>query len=492
MTIARETLINTMVTKFLSPLKRAYQYLKRMRDIRLIESSDLFDKNWYLEKNPDVAQAKINPSLHYLYYGGFEGRDPVPDFSSTWYLYDNENVKKAGINPLVHYLKYGRKEGRKAIPPLFKLSRMYDHCKQTKSIVFEDTHERIYLQRPNVVGNFSGTLNEGEALCPRPYVGVIEDAVIFVGTNMVITREGTILSDELVDFHSREFGMKSLRIRDVYEDAVTFAYNGRPDLHVKEGVFLSCGHDENYFHWLVECLPKLLFIDDLKLFKDAPLLIPAGLHRNLAAALDRININNRQLICIEPNSACQVDRLICPSALSRIVDRYEGSPVFNVDIVLSHKWISGVANLLKGNTNYNKKPWRRLFLTRKKGLRSLGNREQVESMLFERGFEIIEVDGMSLDAQIELFSQASMIVAPTGAALTNLLFCQPGTKVIIFMSNHEVTNFYFWPNLAAIVNLDVKIIAGQRLFNLTNYWSVHDDYVVDAELVLEEIRKYEQ
>jgi capsular polysaccharide biosynthesis protein len=48
-----------------------------------------------------------------------------------------------------------------------------------------------------------------------------------------------------------------------------------------------------------------------------------------------------------------------------------------------------------------------------------------------------------LDFQIKLFAQASMVVAPTGAALTNMLFCRPGTKVVIFMSNHETTNFYF-------------------------------------------------
>lgn len=82
-----------------------------------------------------------------------------------------------------------------------------------------------------------------------------------------------------------------------------------------------------------------------------------------------------------------------------------------------------------------------------------------------------------------------MIVAPTGAALTNMLFCQPGTKVVIFMSNHETTNYYFWSNLGAAIHLDVTIIAGERLFNLTNYWSVHDDYLIDPNAVLDEIKK---
>ena len=231
-------------------------------------------------------------------------------------------------------------------------------------------------------------------------------------------------------------------------------------------------------------------MDGLQQVKDVPLLIPTGLHKNLMTALERLNINNRQLIYIEQDSACRVGRLTFPSALSRIVDRYEGSPVFDVDIVLSHKWLTRVSERLRSNVERNRKPWRKLFLTRRKGYRSLGNRDELELLLLQHNFEIVELDGASLDFQLELFSQAAVIVAPTGAALTNMLFCQPGTKVIIFMSNHEVTNFYFWSNLGAINNLDITIIAGKRLFNLTNYWSVHDDYVVDAELVLEEIKKY--
>lgn len=82
----------------------------------LIRSSDLFDENWYLSNNPDVAQSKINPLLHYLLYGGFEERDPSPKFCSAFYLNTYTDVKSAQINPLVHYLLYGKAEGRHTQP----------------------------------------------------------------------------------------------------------------------------------------------------------------------------------------------------------------------------------------------------------------------------------------------------------------------------------------------------------------------------------------
>jgi hypothetical protein len=369
---------------------------------------------------------------------------------------------------------------------------MYDYCKTTNRIVFEDSPERIYLQRPRVIGSFLGNLDEGEAVCPPAYVSVIEDALVFGGSSLVIADKKNILSDELIDFPGKEIGIKSPLVKSRRKNRIILEYKKESNLDIKEGILLSCEHDNNYFHWLVECLPKLILIDELKEFEKAPLLIPKGLHQNLIAALEKVNINSRQLIYLEPNIGYQVERLIYPSALSRVIDRYQGHPVFDTDIILSHKWISKVGELLKCNTQSKQKPWRKLFLTRKKGLRALGNREELELMLLEQGFEIVELDNVSLDFQIELFSQAAMIVAPTGAALTNMLFCQPGTKVIIFKSNHEVANYYFWSNLGAVTKLDITIIAGQRLFKLTNYWSVHDDYIVDANLVLDEIKKYEQ
>jgi len=105
-----------MLNKLVYFLRKVSRVPKRFYDLNLIRMSGLFDEIWYLENNPDVARAKTNPILHYLRQGGFEGRDPGPDFCSYWYLDTYADVKKAGINPLIHYLRYGRKEGRLALP----------------------------------------------------------------------------------------------------------------------------------------------------------------------------------------------------------------------------------------------------------------------------------------------------------------------------------------------------------------------------------------
>ena len=103
-----------MFNKLLSLLGRARRYWAQSRDLSLIRNSGLFDEPWYLAHNPDVARAGVDPLLHYYQHGGFEGRDPGPDFPCDLYLNTYQDVKKAGVNPLVHYLKYGRTEGRLA------------------------------------------------------------------------------------------------------------------------------------------------------------------------------------------------------------------------------------------------------------------------------------------------------------------------------------------------------------------------------------------
>ncbi len=89
---------------------------ERLRQIKLLEDSPLFDVDWYLEQNPDVAQAGINPLLHYLSTGAAEKRNPGPDFDGNWYLKKYPEVAAAGLNPLLHYIQWGESEGREPLP----------------------------------------------------------------------------------------------------------------------------------------------------------------------------------------------------------------------------------------------------------------------------------------------------------------------------------------------------------------------------------------
>ena len=95
--------------------KKVINVLTILRNIYLVSRSGFFDKAYYLKQNPDVKKAKVNPVIHYLSHGGFEGRNPGPNFHSDFYLSKYTDVNKSGLNPLLHFILYGKKEGRKTI-----------------------------------------------------------------------------------------------------------------------------------------------------------------------------------------------------------------------------------------------------------------------------------------------------------------------------------------------------------------------------------------
>lgn len=81
--------------------------------VSLLEQSELFDANWYLDKYKDVAKANINPAEHYIKFGAIEGRNPGPRFNTEFYVLTYPDITSSGLHPLLHYLLEGIKEQRK-------------------------------------------------------------------------------------------------------------------------------------------------------------------------------------------------------------------------------------------------------------------------------------------------------------------------------------------------------------------------------------------
>ena len=108
-------------------------FMRDKKNAQILRNSSFFDQKWYLQNNRDVAKAGIDPALHYLTFGGFEGRDPGPDFSSNWYLQTYQDVKRTGMNPLLHYLMYGCKEGRKIHPSQINDTYLQYECPVCKN-----------------------------------------------------------------------------------------------------------------------------------------------------------------------------------------------------------------------------------------------------------------------------------------------------------------------------------------------------------------------
>ena len=81
--------------------------------------AELFDRNWYLARYPDVAAGadKNDPLRHFIHHGAAERRDPNPFFNTSWYLESNPDVARAGDSALAHYFEHGAAEDRDPSPP---------------------------------------------------------------------------------------------------------------------------------------------------------------------------------------------------------------------------------------------------------------------------------------------------------------------------------------------------------------------------------------
>lgn len=82
----------------------------RDSQVEAVCDAGIFDDAWYLEQYPDLVG--IDPLTHYLRHGAAEGRDPSALFDTNYYLENNPDVAQEGKNPLVHFCESGWKELR--------------------------------------------------------------------------------------------------------------------------------------------------------------------------------------------------------------------------------------------------------------------------------------------------------------------------------------------------------------------------------------------
>lgn len=98
-----------------APKRQPVQYAKIHKDIDIIRKSGLFDSSWYRQKYSDF-NADTDPVEDYCAGGWMKERDPCPDFSTKYYLDSNPDIASASVNPFVHYIVQGKKEGRSPLP----------------------------------------------------------------------------------------------------------------------------------------------------------------------------------------------------------------------------------------------------------------------------------------------------------------------------------------------------------------------------------------
>jgi len=201
----------------------------------------------------------------------------------------------------------------------------------------------------------------------------------------------------------------------------------------------------NYYHWLLDLVPRVLLLKHAaQNFSNYDALLLNGSRANY----------EREILAV----------LGVPPEKIRYVDSRErfqiASAVFpSMDINVIAPWkVHGLRDLpFSGKQNQH----RRLYLSRARAaVRRIANENEISEVLRHRNFEIVEAENLSWREQANLFAGASVIVAPHGVALANIVFCKPGTRVVEISTRAGYRDWYW--QLAAVAGLSYEVMEAQR------------------------------
>jgi len=208
----------------------------------------------------------------------------------------------------------------------------------------------------------------------------------------------------------------------------------------------------SYYHWFLDCLPRLIAAEDhsRRSGEITRVIVPASLNRWQSESLAMLGISSDRQIAHRPvmRGGLAVERLI-----AYVAHRWQrlGDAPFDATSPWALQQLA--VRLSQATPDGGIAFPRRIYLSRK-GVpsRQVANEEAVLALLEPHSFVAIQSEKLSLGEQIALFRQATHIVAPHGASLTNLLHARGGSVLELFQEGHGVRPDFF--QLAKINGLD--------------------------------------
>lgn len=206
--------------------------------------------------------------------------------------------------------------------------------------------------------------------------------------------------------------------------------------HIKGTVAVLSGlTDDMYFHWMFDVLPRidLLQRSGIDLATIDYFLVNHHLPFQ-TQTLEAFGIAANQILPAKFPLHLQATNLIAPS--------FPGSPAW------MPRWACDFlrqtflgANPPSGNL--------RLYISRQNTAnRRLINEVDLLPILDKFGFQSVTLEALSVSEQASLLSQAAVVLSPHGSGLTNIVFCQPGTKIIeLFAPEYVYPCYWLLSNL---------------------------------------------
>ncbi len=229
---------------------------------------------------------------------------------------------------------------------------------------------------------------------------------------------------------------------------------------VRSGIAVFGNGSTNWYHWLIEILPAAFLAENLpKEYDSFGLMIPE--HCDAASAFKdatALFAANRPRVLMPAGTPFRVEKLIAldPAVMGPINLRASHWPKVadyshNAQVLLDYR-----AAILDRLELATAPPSRRIFLARSNDRRSF-NQSELIAISEHYGFETIYTERMTFRKQVQMFSEAEIVLGASGAAFANMLFCQPGARSLTWVLP-QYAGFCAYSNLANIVGVKLNYL----------------------------------
>lgn len=258
----------------------------------------------------------------------------------------------------------------------------------------------------------------------------------------------------------------------------------------KNVFFLGGNGSFNFYHWMIEIVPKLLLLTDniIKKYNIDYILVNKCVenNKNYNFLLEKClkHLNGIKLIYIEQDDVFFAEKLFFINTFNQTVYNLKKIEAdYNLTTVYNEK-ILGQFKLIVDKSNSNLNSYSKIFILRnEKAVSKYNKRFYNEKEIFkffeQEGFVGIYPDQLTLSEQINIFKNAKFIVGPTGASWSNIVFSKSSTKAISWLPN-QLKYFDTYSTLAYLYNIDMRFI---------QYDNFSRDYHSNYHLNLNDIMK---
>lgn len=279
----------------------------------------------------------------------------------------------------------------------------------------------------------------GNLIRPEHWLWVVElEAASIMNLGAIISRRGNIIEECCAPVWWKNNG------HSVNQTAAL------PKIEKLNGksLILHSESGENFYHWFFDVIPRLKTLEcSGKTLDEFDHIIINEVDDPRLDLFCRIfSLERKKLVTLKPSKAkhYQMQSAVVPSCYQHL---NHSDPELIEWLQNSHR------SLVPSKKNANK----RIYIDRSDANgRRVANQFEIDPLLQEFGLEKVKLETLSIEAQIQLFSQASLVVGSHGAGLINLIWCQQGTQVIE-LSNTEWHNpeYYYISHNAGLYYSEV-------------------------------------